>query len=153
MTYSDQVTDVLIQAWPFSKNQWFIRWNVIWLLKFFWCSIFYLFLGPRFEAYGVDGGSFSETNFCQRPYLSHKFHLNQLWLRDLPIRRWPKVCYMFIFWIYRVSHSKDEKVILLWWGHRFWFLLICWVLRVHEIGSFMPNLSVFIFFFDVVRPL
>ena len=39
---------------------------------------FYLFLGPRFEAYGVDGGSFSETNFCQRPYLSHKFHLNQL---------------------------------------------------------------------------
>ena len=101
MTYSDQVTDVLIQAWPFSKIQWFIRWNVIWLLTFFDAQFcFYLFLGPRFEAYGVDGGSFSETNFCQRPYLSHKFHLNQLWLRDLPIRRWPKVCYMFIFEIY-----------------------------------------------------
>ena len=100
MTYSDQVTDVLIQAWPFSKIQWFIRWNVIWLLTFFDAQFcFYLFLGPRFEAYGVDGGSFSETNFCQRPYLSHKFHLNQLWLRDLPIRRWPKVCYMYVhFW-------------------------------------------------------
>ena len=44
-----------------------------------------------------------------------------------------------------VSHSKEGKVILLWWGHRFWFLLISWVLHVHEIDSFMPNLSIFIF--------
>ena len=47
--------------------------------------------------------------------------------------------------IYRVSHSKDEKVILLWWEDRFWFLLIFWVLHVHEIGPFMPNSPVFIF--------
>ena len=57
---------------------------------------------------------------------------------------------------YRVSHSKVSKVILLWWGHRFWFwfwfLLIFWILHVHEIGAFMPNLSVFNFF-DVARPL
>ena len=46
---------------------------------------------------------------------------------------------------YNVSHSKEGKVILLWWGYRFWFLLIFWVLRVHEIGPFMPNSSVFIF--------
>jgi hypothetical protein len=47
--------------------------------------------------------------------------------------------------IYRVSHSKEGKVILLWWGYRFWFSLIFWVLRVHEIDPFMPNSSVFIF--------
>ena len=47
--------------------------------------------------------------------------------------------------IYRVSHSKVSKVILLWWGCTFWFLLIFWVLHVHEIGAFMPNSSVFIF--------
>ena len=46
---------------------------------------------------------------------------------------------------YRVSHSKDEKVILLWWGYRFWFLLIFSILQVHEIGTFMFNSSVFIF--------
>ena len=46
--------------------------------------------------------------------------------------------------MYRVSHSKDWKVILLWWGYRFWFLLIFWVLCVHEIGPFMPSLSIFI---------
>ena len=46
---------------------------------------------------------------------------------------------------YRVSHSKDWKVILLWWGYRFWFLLLFWILHVPEIGSFMPNSSVFIF--------
>ena len=46
---------------------------------------------------------------------------------------------------YRVSHSKEYKVILLWWGYRFWFLLIFWILRVHEIGAFMPKSSVFIF--------
>ena len=34
---------------------------------------------------------------------------------------------------------------MLWWGYRFWFLLIFWILHVHEIGAFMPNLSVFIF--------
>ena len=45
---------------------------------------------------------------------------------------------------YRVSHSKEGKVNLLWWGDRFWFLLIFWVLRVHEIGSFMPHSSFFI---------
>ena len=47
--------------------------------------------------------------------------------------------------IYRVSHSKEGKVILLWWGYRFWFLLIFWVLCVHEKGTFMLNSSVFIF--------
>ena len=46
---------------------------------------------------------------------------------------------------YRVSHSKEGQVILLWWGHRFWFFLVFWFLHVHEIDSFMPNSSVFIF--------
>ena len=46
---------------------------------------------------------------------------------------------------YRVSHSKEGKVILLCWGHRFWFFPIFWVLHVHEIDSFMTNSSVFIF--------
>ena len=47
--------------------------------------------------------------------------------------------------LYRVSHSKVSKVILLWWGYRFQFMLIFWILRVHGIGAFMPNSSVFIF--------
>ena len=47
--------------------------------------------------------------------------------------------------MYRVSHSKVSKVILLWWGYRFQFLLIFWILWVHGIGAFMPNSSVFIF--------
>ena len=46
---------------------------------------------------------------------------------------------------YRVSHSKPGKAILLWWRYRLWFLLIFWILRVHEKGTFMPNSSVFIF--------
>ena len=46
---------------------------------------------------------------------------------------------------YRVSHSIGLKVILLWWGYRFWFLLLFWILHVPEIGAFMPNSSVFIF--------
>ena len=46
--------------------------------------------------------------------------------------------------IYRVSHGKVNKVIWLCWGYRFWFLLIFWVLCVHEIGPFMPSSSVFI---------
>ena len=46
---------------------------------------------------------------------------------------------------YRVSHSKEGKVILLRWGYRFWFLLIFRILCVHEIGAFMSNSSVFIF--------
>ena len=29
--------------------------------------------------------------------------------------------------MYRVSHSKEWKVILLWWGHIFWFLLCVYV--------------------------
>ena len=53
---------------------------------------------------------------------------------------------------YRVSHSKVSKVILLRWGCRFLFLLIFWILHVHEIGAFMPNSSVF-YLFDVARPL
>ena len=46
---------------------------------------------------------------------------------------------------YRVSHGKVNKVIWLFWGYSFWFLLIFWVLQVHEKGTFMPNSSVFIF--------
>ena len=49
--------------------------------------------------------------------------------------------------VYRVSHSKDWKVILLWWGYRFWFLLVFWILRVHEIGPFHQ----FLFIFDAAR--
>ena len=46
---------------------------------------------------------------------------------------------------YRVSHFKLSKVILLCWRYRFSFLLIFWVLCVHEKGTFMLNSSVFIF--------
>ena len=46
--------------------------------------------------------------------------------------------------IYRVSHGKVNKVIWLCWGYIFWFLLILWILCVHEIGPFMPSSSVFI---------
>ena len=52
---------------------------------------------------------------------------------------------------YRVSHSKEGKVILLCWCYRFWFLLIFWVIRVNEMDSLKPISSVFIFF-DVARP-
>ena len=55
----------------------------------------------------------------------------------------------FIF--YRVSHSKEWKVILLWWAHRFWFLLIFWVLHVHQLGPFMPNQ--FSFFWCCAPPM
>ena len=51
---------------------------------------------------------------------------------------------IFVYMYYRVSHSKVNKVILLRWGYRFWFLLIFCVLLVHEIGPFMHNLPVFI---------
>ena len=60
-------------------------------------------------------------------------------------RNWKKVVFHnFPFYSYRVSHSKVNKVILLWWGYRFQLLLIFWILCVHEIGTFMPNSSVFI---------
>ena len=45
---------------------------------------------------------------------------------------------------YRVSHSKEGKVFLLWRGYRFWFLLVFWVVCVNEIGTFISSLSVFI---------
>ena len=44
-----------------------------------------------------------------------------------------------------MSHSKPSKIILLWWRYRLWFLLIFWILRVYEKGTFMLNSSVFIF--------
>ena len=46
---------------------------------------------------------------------------------------------------YRVPHGKVNKVIWLCWGYSFWFLMIFWVLCVHEKGTFMLNSSVFIF--------
>ena len=46
--------------------------------------------------------------------------------------------------MYRVSHCKVYKVILLCWGYRFWFLLKFWILRIHEIGPLIPKSSVFI---------
>ena len=55
------------------------------------------------------------------------------------------------FFIYRVSHIKEGKVVMLWWEYIFWFLLICSILRVHETGTVMPNSSVF--FFYVACPL
>ena len=76
-----------------------------------------------------------------------KLHVCSLALTYLII----DLVYMTTLWlysvhtIYRVSHSKVNKVILLWWGYRFQFLLIFWILRVHGIGAFMPNSSVFIF--------
>ena len=50
----------------------------------------------------------------------------------------------FLAMLYRVFHSKDSKDLLLW-VYRYWFLLVFWILRVHERGTFMPNWSVFIF--------
>ena len=43
---------------------------------------------------------------------------------------------------YRVSHSKEDKVFLLWPGYRFWFFLVFWVVCVNEIGTFMSRVSV-----------
>ena len=45
---------------------------------------------------------------------------------------------------YRVSHGKVNKVNWLCWGHRFCFLLIFWILHVHEIVPFMSSSSVLI---------
>ena len=43
-----------------------------------------------------------------------------------------KVCTCILDMYYRVSHSKEWKVILLWWGHKFRFLLLLfWILNVH----------------------
>ena len=42
-------------------------------------------------------------------------------------------------YLYRVSHGKVNKVIWLCWQYRFWFLLIFFILHVHEIWPFMPN--------------
>ena len=58
---------------------------------------------------------------------------------------WGTTCIIPNKALYRVSHSKVSKVILLWWGYRFRFMLIFWILPVHGIGAFMPNSSVFIF--------
>ena len=38
---------------------------------------------------------------------------------------------------YRVSHSN------LWWGYRFWFLLVFWILRVHEMRTLILSSSIF----------
>jgi hypothetical protein len=46
---------------------------------------------------------------------------------------------------YRVSHGKVNKVIWLCWGYIFWFLLIFFILHVHEIWPFMPSSSFFTF--------
>ena len=57
----------------------------------------------------------------------------------------PFYCQFLQCQAYRVSHSKEGKVFLLWWGYRFWFLLVFFILHVHELGAFMPNSPVFIF--------
>ena len=72
------------------------------------------------------------------------FYSSMIFFNDSANFRHRKMALKIRILLYRVSHSKDEKVILLWWGDRFWILLIFWVLRVHEIGPFMPNSSVFI---------
>jgi hypothetical protein len=46
--------------------------------------------------------------------------------------------------LYKVSHGKVNKVMCLCWGYTFWFLQIFWIIRVYEIGPFMPSSSVFI---------
>ena len=60
-------------------------------------------------------------------------------VKDVQILNWPPTL------DYRVSHSKPGKVILLWWRYILWFLLIFWILRVHEKGTFMQNSPVFNF--------
>ena len=75
--------------------------------------------------------------------ISYKFRIGNLWKHVVSSLN---VIDFFGDLKYRVSHSKEGKVILLWWGYRFWFLLIFWILHVHEIGAFMPNSSVFIYF-------
>ena len=64
---------------------------------------------------------------------------------DDPVALFDKILEIQILAYSREPHSKEGKVILLWWGYRFLFLLIFWVLHVHKIGPFMPNSSVFIF--------
>ena len=36
------------------------------------------------------------------------------------------------------------EVILLWWGYRFWFMLIFCIVYVPDLGIFIPSSSVFI---------
>ena len=50
-----------------------------------------------------------------------------------------------------LSFPQKNVVIWLCWGYRFWFFLIFLVLQVHELGTFMPNSSVFISL--MLRPL
>ena len=45
---------------------------------------------------------------------------------------------------YRVFNNVLTQFRQLCWEYRLWFVLIFWVLCVHEIGKFMPNFSVFI---------
>ena len=95
--------------------------------------------------------SCSVLNFFLQSHLNGKqlclfslILLLKLSLQALQVKLWLwAMCSLII--LYRVSHCKLYKVILLCWGYRFWFLLIFWILRVHEIGTFMPNSSVFIF--------
>ena len=56
--------------------------------------------------------------------------------------RW-KIEMQYLWW-YRVSHLKVHRVILLCWRYKFWFLLMFWILYVHEIGPFMLHTSIFI---------
>ena len=53
-------------------------------------------------------------------------------------------CCLNRYLTYRTSHGKVDKVIWLYWGYRFWYLLIFGVLCIHGLGPFMPSSSVFI---------
>ena len=44
---------------------------------------------------------------------------------------------------YRVFNNVLTQFRQLCWEYRLWFVLIFWVLCVHEIGKFMPNSSIF----------
>ena len=89
-------------------------------------------------AYSIEYGYLCKSRKIHIRVGFHDFK-NHIFSKNLPFD-------FFTFWEdYRVSHSKVSKVILLWWGYRFQFLLIFWILWVHGIGAFMPKSSVFIF--------
>jgi hypothetical protein len=97
-------------------------------------------LFPHFHGF-LPFNSWNPFFFCG---LQNNINHGTLFYEDERENKWYFVAKIVL--TYRVSHSKVNKVIWLCWGYRFWFLLIFFILHVHEIWPFMLNSSIFIFF-------
>ena len=102
--------------------------------NFTWCFSISIFFTPLSL---IPAIALVTTTINYSTRLINAIPTNNLWNWNWEVTR--------ILVYYRVSHSKPSNVILLWWGYRFWFLLIFWVLCVYELGTFILNLSIFIF--------